>query len=136
MSKFRTLLIFGTAAALGSACAHGGMGTAAGSVGASIDPADASKSVVLHVENLNQSPMELRATINGRSQFIGSVGGNDTTSVLLDPSWFPTASLYVTALPSDHSGRAVGGPLAAGRGDRIVFTLQPALDLSNAIVRR
>ena len=74
--------------------------------------------------------------MNGRSQFVGSVGGNDTTSVLLDPSWFPTASLVVVALPANGRGRAVSQPLAAGKGDRIIFTLQPSLDLSNAIVRR
>jgi hypothetical protein len=133
MSRIRALFILATAAALGTGCAHFGGGTAAGSV---IDPEDASKTVVLHVQNLNPSPMELRVLMNGRSQFVGSVGGNDTTSVLLDPSWFPTASLYVVALPSDGRGRAVGGPLAAGKGDRIIFTLQPSLDLSNAIVRR
>jgi hypothetical protein len=135
MSRIRALFILATAAALGTGCASfgGGGGTAAGSV---IDPADAAKTVVLHVENLNPSPMELRATMNGRSQFVGSVGGNDTTSILLDPSWFPTGSLYVVALPANGHGRAVGGPLAAGKGDRIIFTLQPSLDLSNAIVRR
>jgi hypothetical protein len=133
MSKFRALTILAAAATLGTACAGVNTGSAAGNV---IDPVDASKTVVLHVENLNPAPMELRASMNGRSQFVGSVGGNDTTSVLLDPTWFPTASLYVTALPADGRGRAVGGPLAASKGDRVIFTLQPSLDLSNAVVRR
>ena len=126
-------MILGTAAVLGAGCASTQTGSAAGTI---IDPAEASRTVVLHVENLNPSPMELRAITNGRSQFVGSVGGNDSTSVLLDPSWFPTATLVITALPADGHGRAVSGPLAAGKGDRIIFTLQPSLDLSNAIVRR
>src|SRR4051794_17982652 len=112
MSGTRTLFILCTAAVLGTGCASFGRGGTAAGV---IDPGDAAKSVVLHVENLNASPMELRAIVNGRSQFVGSVGGNDTTSVLLDPSWFPSATFYVAALPADGRGRAVSGPLAAAK---------------------
>jgi hypothetical protein len=133
MSNFRTFFMLATVAALGTGCAHFGQGSAAGSV---IDPAEASKTVVLHVDNVNPVSMELRAIVGGRSQFVGSVAGSDTTTVLLDPSWFPTATLYVLAIPADGRGRAVGGPLAAGKGDRVIFTVQPALDMSLAVVRR
>jgi hypothetical protein len=78
--------------------------------------------------------MELRTILNGRSQFVGSVGGNDSTSILLDPGMFPTGLLYVTAIPTDGRGRAVAGPLSAGKGDKIQFTIEPALDQSHAIV--
>jgi len=90
----------------------------------------------LHVDNQNQQPMELRAVLDGRSTFIGSVGGNDTTSILLDPMMFPAGSLYVVAIPADGLGRAIAGPLAASKGDRIEFSVSQTLNMSHAIVRR
>jgi hypothetical protein len=133
MSRLRARFTLMAAVVLGVGCAHFASGTAAGNI---LDSAEASKTVVLHVENLNSSPMELRATVNGRSEFVWSVGGNDTTSILLDARWFPTASMYVVGITPDGRGRAVGGPLAAAKGDRIMFMIQPALETSNAIVRR
>ncbi|MDB4877247.1 MAG: hypothetical protein JWM41_3693 [Gemmatimonadetes bacterium] len=133
MLKFRTLFVLATAAALGTACARFGQASAAGNV---IDPADAATTVVLHVDNMNTQPMELRAIMNGQSKFIGSVGGQDSTSILLDPSWFPTGFLYVAAIPADGRGRAIAGPLAAAKGDKINFSVQPALDQSRALVVR
>jgi hypothetical protein len=133
MSKFRTLFILATAATLGTGCARLSQGSAAGNV---LDPADAASTVVLHVDNMNTQSMELRAIMNGRSVFVGSVGGNDSTSVLLDASWFPTGFLYVAAIPADGRGRAVVGPLAAAKGEKIKFSVQPALDQSRAFVVR
>jgi hypothetical protein len=133
MFKLRTVLVFATVAALGTGCAHFSQGYQAGDV---IDPADASKTAVLHVDNLSNSPIELRTITTGRSQFVGSVGPNDSTSVLLDPTLFPTGSLYISAIAADGTGRAVVGPLAAGKGDKIKFTVEPALDQSHAIVTR
>jgi len=101
-----------------------------------IDPVAAKQTVVLDVKNLSTQPMELRTILNGESRFVGSVSGNDSTSILLDASMFPTGTLYVTAIPGDGAGRALAGPLSAAKGDRIRFTIQPALGLSNAIVVR
>ena len=120
-------------AASGLGCAHTQDAVAAGDV---ISPAEAAKTVLLHVDNISTESMELRTVENGHSTFIGSVGGNDSTSILLDPTLFPTAILFVVALPADGHGRAVVGPLAATKGDRIKFTIQPALDLSNATINR
>jgi hypothetical protein len=136
MLKARTLLTLASAAVLGAACASyagGGGGTASGDV---ITKEEAAKTVVLHVENFSTLPMELRTIADGRSVFIGSVSAHDSTNILLDPTLFPTGSLFLTALPSDRRGQARVGPLAAGRGDIIKFTIQPALDLSRAIVVR
>jgi hypothetical protein len=121
------------AGALVVGCAGYTQGSAAGEV---IDPAAAAQTVVLRVHNINSSPMELRTIMNGHSDFIGSVSGSDSTSILLDPKLFPTGFLYIVAIPSDASGRALVGPLSASRGDQIKFTIQPALDMSNAIVIR
>jgi len=131
MSRARTLVAF-AAAVLCVACGTIGGGPPRDV----ISRADAAKSVVLHVENLSPSPMELRTISNGRSAFIGSVGGQDSTNILLEASLFPTGSLYLAAIPSDRRGQARVGPLSAGRGDIIKFTIQPALDLSRAIVVR
>jgi len=133
MLKAHGLMALTIAATISVACASlggGGMGSTV------ISRADAAKSVVLHVDNLSPSPMELRTISNGRSSFIGSVGGQDTTNILLDATLFPTGSLYIAALPSDRRGQARVGPLSAGRGDIIKFTIQPALDLSRAVVVR
>jgi hypothetical protein len=132
MLKTRALLILAAATTIGAACNRYSQNSSAGV----IDPADAKNTVVLHVKNQNTSPMELRTILNGQSQFAGSVGGNDSTSVLLDPQMFPTGFLYVVAIPTGGRGRAVAGPLSAGRGDKIVFTIEQALDQSHAIVTR
>lgn len=128
--KIHAFAILVAAATMGAACNRYTQNSSAGT----IDPADAKNTVVLHVQNMNTSPMELRTVLNGRTQFVGSVGGNDSISLLLDPTMFPTGLLYVVAIPTGGRGRAVAGPLSAGRGDRIDFTIEPALDQSHAIV--
>jgi hypothetical protein len=130
MLNARAFVILAAVATMGAACNRYGMNSAAGT----IDPADAARTVVLHVRNQSTSPMELRTILNGHSQFAGSVGGNDSTSLLLDPGMFPTSLLYVVAIPSGGRGRALVGPLTAVKGDRIEFTIEPALDQSHAIV--
>jgi hypothetical protein len=133
MLKLKVLAILATAATMGAGCARYTEGTAAGDV---ILPADAAKTVVLHVDNTNTSPMELRTIVDGRSTFVGSVGGNDATDILLDPMIFPTGFLYVVAIPADGQGRAIAGPLTASKGSTIRFSVLPALDMSRAIVVR
>jgi len=128
--RFRKLYILAAAAAMGAGCAHNTQSSAGG------DVVDAASTVVLHVDNLSAEPMELRTVLNGRSRLVGAVSANDSTNVLLDPSMFPTGFLYVVAIPSDSRGRAIAGPLTASKGDRIRFTVQPALDMSNAVVIR
>lgn len=128
--KIHTFVFLVAAATMGAACNRYTQNSSAGT----IDPADAKNTVVLHVQNMNTSPMELRTSLNGRTEFVGSVGGNDSISLLLDPAMFPTGSLYVVAIPTGGRGRAVAGPLSAGKGDRIDFTIEPALDQSHAIV--
>jgi hypothetical protein len=118
---------------IAAACAHGLESSASGEV---IDAADAAKTVVLHVDNKNSQPMELRTVLDGRSAFVGSVQGNDTTNILLDPSMFPAGFLYVMAIPADGRGRALAGPLSAGKGDKIKFNVSEDLRLSNAFVTR
>jgi hypothetical protein len=119
-------------AMIGAGCAHGFESSASGE----IDPAAAAKTVVLHVDNKNLQTMELRTLLDGRSTFVGSVGGNDTTSILLDPSMFPAGFLYVVAIPGDGRGRAIAGPLSASKGDRIRFTVSEILSASTATVSR
>ena len=114
-------------------CARYSEGTAAGMA---IDPAEAAKTVVLVVKNENGRGMELRSIVNDQSTFVGSVGPNDSTSILLDASIFPTSLLFLAAIPDDGRGRALVGPLAAAKGDKINFTIRPTLSLSNATVRR
>jgi hypothetical protein len=126
--QFRKLYILAAAATISAGCSHYAQPSAGG------DVVDAASTVVLHVDNLSTEPMELRTVLNGRSSLVGSVSAHDTTNILLDPSMFPTGFLYVVAIPSDLRGRAIAGPLTATKGNRIKFTVQPALDMSNAIV--
>jgi len=131
--KLRGIIVLASAVVLGTACANGMQGAAAGEY---IDPSEAAKTVVLHVRNINSLPMELHVIQDGQSRFIGSVGGIDSTDILLDPQMFPTSSLFVAAIPPDGRGRAFVGPLAAGKGDKINFTVQVSLNMSRAIVTR
>jgi hypothetical protein len=114
-------------------CARYTEGSAAGTT---IDPAEAAQTAVLNVKNENNRAMELRSVVNGQSTFIGSIGPNDSTSILLDAHIFPTSLLYVVAIPDDGRGRATVGPLTASKGDKINFTIRPTLSLSNATIRR
>ena len=133
MVRTRSLLILAAATIVGAGCNRYYGSTAGGEI---VLPAEAAKTVVLHVENLNPAPMELRTIQNGRSLFVGSVAGQDSTNILLDAGLFPTGSLYLAAAAGDGRGVARVGPLSASRGDLIRFTVQPALDLSRAVVRR
>jgi hypothetical protein len=126
-------MILAASAVLGAGCNRYYGSTAGGEV---VSTAEAKKTVILHVKNLHQSPMELRTVQNGRSLFVGSVGGQDSTNILLDPTLFPTGSLYIVAVAADGNGAARVGPLGASRGDEIRLTVQPALDLTRAIVVR
>ena len=133
MLRARAFLVLASAAIVAAGCSRYYQAAEAGDV---ISKEAAAKTVVLHVNNLNPSPMELRTITEGRSVFVGSVAGQDSTDILLDPMLFPTASLYLAAIPSDRRGVARVGPLGASKGSVIKFTIQPALDLSRAIVTR
>jgi hypothetical protein len=133
MFRVRSYLAVAAMAVLGAGCAGYSQASSAGDV---LDPVEAARTVVLHVENLNTQSMELRTIVNGKSEFAGSVGGSDTTSILMDPSLFPAGFLYIEAIPGNGLGRALVGPLSASKGQWIRFTIQPALDLSSAVVRR
>jgi hypothetical protein len=133
MFRTRTLLILAASVLAGAGCNRYYGSTAGGEV---VTPTEAKKTVVLHVQNLHQSPLELRTVQNGRSLFVGSVGGQDSTNILLDPTLFPTGSLFIVAVAADGNGAARVGPLGASKGDEIRMTVQPALDLTRAIVVR
>ena len=130
MKFTRAGLTIAVAAALGAGCAGYNEQSSSGT----ISPADAANTAVLRVRNLSNESLELRAVMLGQSRFIGSVGANDSTVILLDPSYFPTANLYIVGIPPDGRGRAVSGAIAAGKGDQIKFTIEPELGLSHAIV--
>jgi len=133
MLKFRAIGTMAAAGLIAVGCARGMEGSAGGDV---IDPAEAAKTVVLHVMNQNSEPMELRTVSNGQSRFVGSVGAMDSTSILLDPSLMPAGFLYVVGIPASGRGRAIAGPLSASKGDRIDFHIMPVLDMSHAMVIR
>ena len=133
MATFKTFMILAASAVMASACARG---TQSSDAGVYIDPAEAAKTVTLEVQNENQNPMELRVVVNDQSYFVGSVGGGEKTAMLLDARWFPTGFMYVVGVPADARGRAVVGPLSAGRGDRIRFSISPTLSMSRATVIR
>lgn len=131
MRVTRAGLAIAAAFTLAAGCAGYNQGSAGGNV---ISPADAANTAVLQVLNRSNESLELRAISTGQSKFIGSVGPNDSTSILLDATLFPTANLYVVGIPPDGQGRAVAGPIAAAKGDKIKFTIEPALEMSHAIV--
>ncbi len=121
------------AAALVAGCARYHESSAGGEV---ISSGDADATVVLHVQNLGVRMVELRSIQDGQSRFIGSVGAQDTTSLLLDPLLFPTANLFIGAYAQAGGQRVVVGPLAAGKGDQIDLTVQEGLVGSRANVHR
>jgi hypothetical protein len=133
MQRMRMAAAASLVATLGGSCARLHESSAGGEV---ISAREAAETVVLHVQNLGMSSVELRSIQDGRSRFITSVGAQDTSSVLLDPLLFPTASLFVAAYAQAGGQRVVVGPLAAGRGDEIDLTVQEGLTGSRANVHR
>lgn len=133
MFRNRVALVLAAATIAGAGCNRYYGSTAGGEV---VSTAEARQTVVLHVENLSELPMELRTYQNGQSSFIGSVGGRDTANILLDRGLFPTANLYLGIVSGDVRGATRVGPLSASRGDLIRLTVQPTVSLSNAIVVR
>jgi hypothetical protein len=133
MLGFKKIMILAASAVMASACARGMQGSAAGDY---IDPVEAAKTVTLEVQNDNPNSMELRIVVNDQSYFVGSVGGAEKTSMLLDPRFFPSGFIYVVGIPADARGRAIAGPLSAAKGDKIRFSISPSLDLSRATVVR
>lgn len=129
MMKLRAFAAVAIMSVLGSGCAL--MHRSADTI---IDPADAAQSVVLHVENRSTGSVELRTVVQGRSDFIGSVGASDVTNILLDRSLFPTASLYIVGIPTGSGGRANVGPLAASKGATINLVLESSLPQSHATI--
>jgi len=101
-----------------------------------IDPAEAAKTVVLHVNNQNVQTVEIRTIINNQARFVGTVASRDSADILLDARSFPSGFFYVTATPTDGRGRAVAGPLSASKGDKVRFFVEPTLSMSRAIVVR
>lgn len=132
MLNFKKFIILAASAMMASACSRGMQGAS----GTYVDPAEARETVVLETRNDSPTPMELRVIVNQQSYFVGSVSGNETGALLLDPRWFPAGFLYVVGIPADGRGRAVAGPLSASKGDKIRFNISPALDLSRANVIR
>jgi hypothetical protein len=129
MLKSRALLTLATIATLGAGCAR--FGSAAGDVAPTLDP---STTATLYTKNLSNEPIELRVVTTGQSRFIGSVSPGETNAILLDPMLLPAGELYVLGISSDGRRRAVGGPLAVGKGNAIRFTIEPTLSLSRAYV--
>jgi hypothetical protein len=123
------LLALAVAATFGAGCTH--TGTAAGDV--AIAP-DASNSAVLYTKNLSHEAIELRVVTSGQSRFIGSVSPGETNAIVLDPMLLPAGELYVVGIAPDGRRRAIGGPLAVGKGNQIHFTIEPTLSLSRAYV--
>ncbi len=130
MRSAATLLV---AALLGATCARYHESSAGGEV---FSAKDAAATVVLHVQNLGANTVELRSIQDGSSRLIGSVSPQDSTSLLLDPLLFPTASLFIAAYAQAGGQRVVVGPLAASRGDQIDLTVQEGLVGSQANVHR
>ena len=126
-----TLLALATAATLGSGCSR--YGSAAGDVG-TIAPEDAANTAVLIAKNLSNDPIELRTVALGQSRYIGSVAPGESTSILLDPTLLPSGDLYIVGIPASGRGRALSGPLAVAKGNKIQFTIQPSLSTSRAYV--
>jgi hypothetical protein len=132
-TSMREIWSLAAAVSLGVSCAGNRQASAGGEV---ISPRDAGATVVLHVQNLGMAMVELRSVEDGRTKFIGSVGAQDTTSLLMDPLLFPTANLFIAAFANAGGQRIVVGPLAAGIGDRIDLTVQQGLTGSQATVSR
>ena len=122
MFQKHSFMIVAAAAVLAAGCGPSMQSSAAGDV---LNPADASQTAVLHVQNLAVQSVEIHTVMHGDSRFIGAVNGQGSESMLLDPTILPTGFLYVVAVPTDGSAEIVRGPLTVAKGDRIDFTVEP-----------
>lgn len=121
------------AAAVWAACGRYREAAAGGEV---IDASDAAATVVLHVKNLGIDPVALSTVLDGKSIFVGTAPAQDTASLLLEPTLFPTTRLFIRATTRAGGQRVVIGPLDASKGDKIELTVEEGLIGSQARVRR
>jgi len=101
-----------------------------------IAASDAAATVVLRVKNLGIDAVALNTVLDSKSLFVGSVPPQDTASLLLEPTLFPTARLFISASTQAGGRRVILGPLDATKGDKIELTLEEGLIGSQARVRR
>jgi hypothetical protein len=129
MHKLQILFALAIAGTLGAGC--GNHGAAAGDI--AVTP-DLASTAVLYTRNLSNDALELRVVTGGQSRFIGSIGPGEANTIALDPTLLPAGELYVLGIAPDGRRRAVGGPLAVGKGNAIRFTVEPTLSMSRAVV--
>jgi hypothetical protein len=129
----RKSLVVAVALAFSSACAGYQEDSAGGEV--AIDPTEAAKTVALDVRSRYSTGAALFTVESGHRQFLGSVGANDSTVILLDPTLFPTGFLYISVSPSDGR-RTFVGPISASKGDRIILRIPPDVSMARATTVR
>jgi hypothetical protein len=99
--------------------------------GGEVVPASA---VGLDVRNENFLDVDVFSIVDGLSTRLGTVTGNGSRHFLLDPI-VGSRDFHLIAVPIGGAGRASSGPLAAGPGQTIVFTVGAVLRNSTVTIR-
>jgi hypothetical protein len=110
-------MTIGTAAML-AGCMHHGQ--SAGDV--DIDPAIASRTTVLRVDNRHESEMRVFADANGKATYLGAVPAKRTRDFALDPEWVGVDVSFTTR-QTDNSDALTHGPFRLEKGSVIEYLI-------------
>lgn len=92
-------------------------------------------SVTLVVKNDNFNDVDVYVVSSGLPTRVGTVNGLTTARFALSPSLVTAPDLRIVATPIGGNGRASSGPLIAGPGQTINFTVGSRLSQSFATVQ-
>ena len=112
-----------------SACNASRIGTAASEVAPAYTP------VAVELRNENYNDMAVYVIAHGVASRVGTVMGNETTTIEVDPSFFEAQDAQIIARPIGGIGGATTGRLVLRPGDKLEFRIAQNLPASTTIVR-
>jgi hypothetical protein len=118
MRSVQSLLMTIGSAAMLAGCMHNGQ--TAGDL--DIDPAMASRTTVLRIDNRHATEMRIFAVANGKENYLGDVAAKRTRDFALDPAWVGVDVSFTTRL-MDNSDALTRGPFRLEKGSVIEYLI-------------
>ena len=128
-SRVRLALAAIVVALATSACNSSRIGSAAGDIAPAFTP------VAVELRNENYNDMAVYVIAHGVASRVGTVMGNETSTIKVDPSFFEAQDAQIIARPIGGIGGATTGRLVLRPGDNLEFRIAQNLPASTIIIR-
>lgn len=112
-----------------SACNSSRIGSEDGEVAPAYAP------VAVELRNENYNDMAVYVIAHGVASRLGTVMGNDTSTIEVDPSFFEAQDAQILVRPIGGIGGATTGRLVLRPGDTLEFRIAQNLPASTIIIR-